>query len=51
MCAVPNMAVFCSSLITCFPGMLLRYCLSDFEMVPVAHIVTGITFAVTFHMR
>ena len=31
--------------------MLLRYCLSDFEMVPVAPIVTGITFAFTFHMR
>ena len=28
------MAVFCSSLISCFPGVLLRYCLSDFEMVP-----------------
>ena len=24
MCAVPNMAVFCSSLISCFPGMLLN---------------------------
>jgi hypothetical protein len=24
-----------SSLISCFPGMLLRYCVSDFEMVPV----------------
>jgi len=35
MCAVPNMAVFWSSLISCFPGILLRYCLSDFEMVPV----------------
>jgi len=23
MCAVPNMAVHCSSLISCFPGMLL----------------------------
>ena len=23
MCAVPNMAVFCSSLTSCFPGMLL----------------------------
>ena len=23
MCAVPNMAVFCSSLMSCFPGMLL----------------------------
>ena len=25
MCAVPNMAVFCSSLISCFPGRLLTY--------------------------
>ena len=31
--------------------MLLRYCLSDFEMVPVPHIITGITFAFTFHVR
>ena len=37
----PNMAVCCSSLISCFPVTLLRYCLSDFEMVPVAHIITG----------
>jgi hypothetical protein len=29
--------------------MLLRYCLSDFEMVSVAPIITGITFAFTFH--
>ena len=50
-CAVPNMAVFCSSLISCFPGMLLRYFLNDFEMVPVAPIITGITFVFTFHMR
>jgi len=27
--AVPNMAVFCSALILCCPGMLFRYCLSD----------------------
>ena len=33
----------------CFPGMLLPYCLSDFEMVPVAPIFTGITFLFTFH--
>ena len=45
MCAVPNMAVFCSSLISCFPGVLLRYCLSDFEMVRVAPIISSITFA------
>jgi len=25
MCAVPNMAVFCSSLTSRFPGMLLTY--------------------------
>jgi len=41
MCAVPNMAVFCSSLISCFTGMLLRYFLNEFEMVPVGPIVTG----------
>ena len=43
MCAVPNMAVFCSSFTSWFPGMLLMYCLNDFEMVPVAPIITGIT--------
>jgi len=35
-CAVPNIAVFCSSLSSCFPGMLLTYFLNDFETVPVA---------------
>ena len=43
MCAVPNMAVFCISLITWSPSMLLGYYLSDFEMVPVAPIIAGIT--------
>ena len=42
MCAVPNMAVFCSSLTPCFPGMLLMNFLNDFEIVPVAPIITGI---------
>ena len=46
-CAVPNMAVFCSSVTSCFPGMLLTYFLNDFEMVPVAPITTGITFVFT----
>jgi hypothetical protein len=32
MCAVPNMAVFCSSLTSCFPGMLLTHFLNDFEI-------------------
>ena len=48
-CAVPNVAVFCSSLTSCFPGMLLTYFLNDFEIVPVAPIITGITFVFTFH--
>jgi len=51
MCAVPNMTVFCSSLTLCFPGKLLTYFLNDFEKVPVAPIITGITFVFTFHMR
>ena len=51
MCAVPNMAVFCSSLTSCSPGMLLTYFLNDSEIVPVAPIINGITFVFTFHMR
>jgi hypothetical protein len=33
MCPVPNMAVFCSSLTSWFPGMLLTYFLNDCETV------------------
>ena len=51
MCAVPNMAVFWSSLTSCFPDMLPIYFLNDFEIVPVAPLITGITFVFTFHMR
>ena len=51
MCAVPNMAVFWSSLTSCLAGMLLTYFLSEFEIVPVAPTITGITFDFTFHMR
>ena len=51
MCAVPNMAVFCSSLTSCFPNMLLTYFLDDIEIVPVAPVIIGITFVFTFHMR
>jgi len=42
---------FCSSLILCLLGMLFRYCLNDFEMVPFASVITGITFAITFYMH
>ena len=40
--AVSNMAVFCSSLTSYFPGLLLTYFLNDFEIVPVAPIITGL---------
>jgi len=33
-CAVHNMCVFCISFISCIYGMLLRYFLDDFVMVP-----------------
>jgi hypothetical protein len=51
MCAVLNMAVFCSFLTSWFPGMLLTYFLNDLEMIPVTPIITGITLVFTFHMH
>jgi hypothetical protein len=48
---VPIMAVFCSSLISCFPSMLLSYCLNDFEVISVAPVIAGVTSLFTFHMR
>jgi len=35
------MAVCCSPLMSCFPGMLHRYCMNDTEMVPVDHIIVA----------
>jgi hypothetical protein len=49
MCAVPSTAVLCSSMMSCFRGMLPRYFLNDFETVPVARIITAIAFVFTFH--
>jgi hypothetical protein len=37
-------------LISCCPVRLLKYFLKDFEMVPVAPIIIGITFVFTFHV-
>jgi hypothetical protein len=51
MCAVPNMAVFCSSLTSLLPGTVLTHFLNDFEMVPFALIITGITLVFKFHIR
>jgi len=51
MFGVPNVTVLCSSLLSCFPLILLWYFLNDFEMVPVACIITGITSVFTSHAR
>jgi hypothetical protein len=47
MSAVINMVVFRSYLISCFSGVLLRYFLNDYGMVPVAPVITGMTFVFT----
>ena len=51
MCAVPNMAVFCSSLTSCLPDMFLTNFPSDFEIVPVAPIIFILAMAPVSHTR
>ena len=41
MCAVTNMAVFCSSVTAWCPGMLLMYFLIDFEIVIIIEFLTS----------
>ena len=41
----------CIFLISCSPGTLVSYCLSDCEMVLFAFIIAGLSCAFTFHMR
>jgi hypothetical protein len=43
MCAVSNVAVFCSSLTSWFPGMVLTYFLNDFEIIIIIIIIIIIT--------
>ena len=50
-CAVPSSAVLCSSLMSCLAGMLCRYFLNHFEMVPVARIITGTISVFKFHIH
>jgi hypothetical protein len=47
---VPNMALFCSSLISWFLSMLIEYFLNDFQTVPFAPIISGINFVFTFYV-
>ena len=49
--AVPNVAVFCSSLMSCFPAILLGYFLNDFDMLPIFLVIIGFSFVFTSHIR
>jgi len=40
-----------NSFTSCFPSVLLTYCLNDFEIDLVAPIITTIIFVFTYHMR
>jgi hypothetical protein len=50
-CAHPNMAVLFSFLMSYFPDMLLRYFLSDFEMVTVVPKISCVTSVPTFYIH
>jgi hypothetical protein len=51
-CSDPYGFFYCSSLISCYPGMLLRYFLSDFEMVLLVVLAfNGFAFDCVFHIR
>jgi len=43
-CVVPSTAVLCSSLNSCFRGVLLRYFLNCFDLDTFAPVVTGMLF-------
>ena len=45
------MVVFCTSLLSGFPGMLSRHSVNDLKMVQVATFITGITFVFTLKIR
>ena len=49
-CAVTNIAVFSSFLMSCPTGMLFRYFLNDFEVVLFTPVITGITFVFTLYI-
>ena len=50
MCAVLRIVVFLNSLTSSFSTTFYRHFLDDFDVVPVAPVITGITFVITFHI-
>jgi hypothetical protein len=47
----PLWLFLCSLLMSCFPDMLLRYFLNDFDIVSFALTFAGVTFVFTSHRR
>ena len=50
MCAVPSIAVLCSSFMLCFPAMFFTNFINDFGMVVIVPIINAITFIFKFHI-
>ena len=51
MCDVPNIAVFCSESIECFPGTAFKLFLKLLVTIPVGPIITGTIVHFRFHIR
>ena len=49
--AVLNIAVFSSSLMSCFPYMLFRHFLNDSEVAQIARCIAGINFVFIFQVN
>jgi len=50
-CALcPIWLIVCGVFISCYSGTLLSYSVNDFEIVPLALHITGVTFVFTFHI-
>ena len=51
MCAVPNIVVFCSECMECFPHTASKFFLQLLFVIPVAPFITGTIVHFRFHIR
>ena len=51
LCNVPNIAVFCTESIECFPGTAYKFFFKHFVTIPVYSITTGTIMHFMFHIR
>jgi len=50
-CSVPSVAVFCSSLMSCFPGMFFHmYFLNHFQIVPFIPVTASVNVISELHI-